>query len=79
MESGWKIWFHRLDRNGKIYASGVLPYSYQHKASAVRRAKKHFGGDTDAEWCISKVNPYPTHCRNCGKTCSAQALLNAPS
>lgn len=58
--SKWKIWFRRLNDQGKMIGGGVLPFAYTYKADAMRRAKKHFGDNPKFTWCVSQTNPATT-------------------
>lgn len=72
--SPWKIFFHRYDKNGRVFAGGVLPYVYRHKQSAERKAKSHFANAANVGWCVRQSNPFPSECRECKKDCHDKKL-----
>ena len=62
----WKIYFEVFSNGNKI-GSGVWTQCYQHKSSAVSRAKKQFGEPRESpltgetltyKWIVSKNNPW---------------------
>ena len=57
----WKIWITYYNSVGKAVGYGVHPNTYEHKSSAIRRARQLFdriGGDVRVTWTVSQSNPW---------------------
>ena len=57
-EKRWKIWWKRLDKDGKVVGSGVHHTDYKCKSSARRTAHQLFDDHADIEWTVSQDNPW---------------------
>lgn len=55
----WRIWFRRLDEDGKCYASGVDLKCYAHRSNALRAAKRKWADVPNVQWKVSRINPWP--------------------
>lgn len=58
-DTTWKIWMLYYDLDGRIIGVGVHRFVYEHKSSAVRRARQLWGNNNPrVKWVVSKTNPW---------------------
>ena len=54
----WKIWLETFNNKGERVGAGVYVKEYEHKSSAIRRAKQLFDDNPNIKWTVSQTNPF---------------------
>ena len=55
----WYIWLRFYDWNGKVTGYSKYPDSFEHKHSAMRKAREVWGDDPPyISWFVSKEDPF---------------------